>query len=109
MRATAAGPGNAVYVLGASTGRDGIHGASKLASTELSADSVESRPTVQIGDPFSEKLLLEATLELIASGSAIGVQDMGAAGLTSSSSEMAARAGTGIEIDVALVPRRSRA
>ncbi|MGH7567184.1 MAG: phosphoribosylformylglycinamidine synthase subunit PurL, partial [Gemmatimonadota bacterium] len=106
MPATAAGPGNAVYVLGASTGRDGIHGASKLASTELSADSVESRPTVQIGDPFSEKLLLEATLELIASGAAVGVQDMGAAGLTSSSSEMAARAGTGIEIDVALVPRR---
>jgi phosphoribosylformylglycinamidine synthase len=106
MHATAAGPGNAVYVLGASTGRDGIHGASKLASTELSADSEESRPTVQIGDPFSEKLLLEATLELIASGAAVGVQDMGAAGLTSSSSEMAARASTGIEIDVALVPRR---
>ncbi|HET6637251.1 MAG TPA: phosphoribosylformylglycinamidine synthase subunit PurL [Gemmatimonadota bacterium] len=106
MRASAAGPGNAVYVLGASTGRDGIHGASKLASTELSADAAESRPTVQIGDPFTEKLLLEATLELIASGAAVGVQDMGAAGLTSSSSEMAARAGTGIEIDVALVPRR---
>ncbi len=106
MRASAAGPGNAVYVLGASTGRDGIHGASKLASTELSADTVESRPTVQIGDPFTEKLLLEATLELIESGAAVGVQDMGAAGLTSSSSEMAARAGTGIEIDVALVPRR---
>ena len=106
MRASAAGPGNAVYVLGASTGRDGIHGASKLASTELSADTAESRPTVQIGDPFTEKLLLEATLELIESGAAIGVQDMGAAGLTSSSSEMAARAGTGIEIDVALVPRR---
>jgi phosphoribosylformylglycinamidine synthase len=106
MRATAAGPGNAVYVLGASTGRDGIHGASKLASTELSGDSAESRPTVQIGDPFSEKLLLEATLELIASGSAVGVQDMGAAGLTSSSSEMASRAGTGIQVDVALVPRR---
>jgi phosphoribosylformylglycinamidine synthase len=106
MRGTAAGPGNAVYVLGASTGRDGIHGASKLASTELSGDSTGSRPTVQIGDPFTEKLLLEATLELIASGAAIGVQDMGAAGLTSSSSEMAARAGTGIEIDVGLVPRR---
>jgi phosphoribosylformylglycinamidine synthase len=106
MRASAAGPGNAVYVLGASTGRDGIHGASKLASTELSADTAESRPTVQIGDPFTEKLLLEATLELIESGAAVGVQDMGAAGLTSSSSEMAARAGTGIEIDVALVPRR---
>ena len=106
MRATAAGPGNPVYVLGAATGRDGIHGASKLASTELTEDTAESRPTVQIGDPFTEKLLLEATLELIASGAAIGVQDMGAAGLTSSSSEMAARAGTGIEIDVARVPRR---
>jgi phosphoribosylformylglycinamidine synthase len=106
MRATAAGPGNPVYVLGAATGRDGIHGASKLASTELSEDSAENRPTVQIGDPFTEKLLLEATLELIASGAAVGVQDMGAAGLTSSSSEMAARAGTGIEIDVARVPRR---
>ncbi len=106
MRATAAGPGNPVYVLGASTGRDGIHGASKLASTELSEDSAESRPTVQIGDPFTEKLLLEATLELIASGAAVGVQDMGAAGLTSSSSEMAARGRTGIEIDVARVPRR---
>jgi phosphoribosylformylglycinamidine synthase len=106
MRATAAGPGNAVYVLGASTGRDGIHGASKLASSELSKDSAQSRPTVQIGDPFTEKLLLEATLELIGSGAAVGVQDMGAAGLTSSSSEMASRAGTGIQIDVALVPRR---
>lgn len=106
MRATAAGPGNPVYVLGAATGRDGIHGASKLASTELTEDSAESRPTVQIGDPFTEKLLLEATLELIASGAAVGVQDMGAAGLTSSSSEMAARADTGIEIDVARVPRR---
>ena len=105
-RASAAGPGNPVYVLGAATGRDGIHGASKLASTELSGDSVESRPTVQIGDPFTEKLLLEATLEIIASGAAVGVQDMGAAGLTSSSSEMAARAGTGIELDVARVPRR---
>ncbi|HUF89776.1 MAG TPA: phosphoribosylformylglycinamidine synthase subunit PurL [Gemmatimonadota bacterium] len=104
--ASAAGPGNPVYVLGAATGRDGIHGASKLASTELSGDAVESRPTVQIGDPFTEKLLLEATLEIIASGAAVGIQDMGAAGLTSSSSEMAARAGTGIEIDVALVPRR---
>ena len=106
MRAEAAGAGNAVYVLGASTGRDGIHGASKLASTELSESTAESRPTVQIGDPFTEKLLLEATLELIVSGSAVGVQDMGAAGLTSSSSEMASRGGTGIEIDVALVPRR---
>lgn len=102
----ASGPGNAVYVLGASTGRDGIHGASLLASAELGDDTAESRPTVQVGDPFTEKLLLEATLELINSGVVIGIQDMGAAGLTSSSSEMATRAGTGIELDVARVPRR---
>jgi phosphoribosylformylglycinamidine synthase len=105
-RGVASGPGNAVYVLGASTGRDGIHGASLLASAELADDTAESRPTVQVGDPFSEKLLLEATLELIESGAAIGIQDMGAAGLTSSSSEMATRAGTGIEFDVSRVPRR---
>lgn len=102
----ASGPGNAVYVLGASTGRDGIHGASLLASAELGDDTAESRPTVQVGDPFTEKLLLEATLELINSGVVIGIQDMGAAGLTSSSSEMATRAGTGIELDIARVPRR---
>ncbi len=102
----ASGPGNAVYVLGASTGRDGIHGASLLASAELGDDTAESRPTVQVGDPFTEKLLLEATLELINFGVVIGIQDMGAAGLTSSSSEMATRAGTGIELDVSRVPRR---
>jgi len=105
-RAYAGRPGLAVYVLGAATGRDGIHGASLLASAELTDDTEESRPTVQIGDPFTEKLLLEATLELIESGVVFGVQDMGAAGLTSSSSEMAARAGTGIRIDVGRVPRR---
>ncbi|HUP20611.1 MAG TPA: phosphoribosylformylglycinamidine synthase subunit PurL [Gemmatimonadota bacterium] len=98
--------GLAVYVLGASTGRDGIHGASLLASAELSEETAEARPTVQVGDPFTEKLLLEATLELIDSGAVVGIQDMGAAGLTSSSSEMAARSGTGIRIDVAKVPRR---
>jgi phosphoribosylformylglycinamidine synthase II len=102
----ASGPGNAVYVLGASTGRDGIHGASLLASAELGDDTAESRPTVQVGDPFTEKLLLEATLELIGSGVVVGIQDMGAAGLTSSSSEMATRAGTGVELDVSRVPRR---
>jgi phosphoribosylformylglycinamidine synthase len=106
MRGFASGPGNAVYVLGASTGRDGIHGASLLASAELGDDTAESRPTVQVGDPFTEKLLLEATLELIGSGVVIGIQDMGAAGLTSSSSEMATRAGTGMELDVSRVPRR---
>ncbi|MDX1622547.1 MAG: phosphoribosylformylglycinamidine synthase subunit PurL [Gemmatimonadota bacterium] len=105
-RAKTGAPGSAVYVLGAATGRDGIHGASLLASSELSDDTEESRPTVQVGDPFTEKLLLEATLELISAGVVIGVQDMGAAGLTSSSSEMASRSGTGIEIDVARVPRR---
>ena len=98
--------GNAVYVLGSRTGRDGIHGASLLASSELGDDAVESRPTVQVGDPFTEKLLLEATLDLIGRDVVSGIQDMGAAGLTSSSSEMASRAGTGIEIDVAKVPRR---
>ncbi|HWC06958.1 MAG TPA: phosphoribosylformylglycinamidine synthase subunit PurL [Gemmatimonadota bacterium] len=104
--ASAGDPGNAVYVLGSATGRDGIHGASLLASTELGDDTVESRPTVQVGDPFTEKLLLEATLELIARDVVSGIQDMGAAGLTSSSSEMASRAGAGIEIDVTRVPRR---
>ncbi len=105
-RASAGEPGNSVYVLGSSTGRDGIHGASLLASSELGEDTAESRPTVQVGDPFTEKLLLEATLELIHRGAVSGIQDMGAAGLTSSSSEMAARGGTGIVIDVARVPRR---
>ncbi len=78
--ASAGTPGNAVYVLGAATGRDGIHGASLLASSELSDDTAASRPTVQIGDPFTEKLLLEATLELIAEGFVEGIQDMGVAG-----------------------------
>ncbi|HET9581591.1 MAG TPA: phosphoribosylformylglycinamidine synthase subunit PurL [Gemmatimonadota bacterium] len=105
-RASAGSPGNAVYVLGARTGRDGIHGASLLASSELKDDAIESRPTVQVGDPFTEKLLLEATLELIGRGVVSGIQDMGAAGISSSSSEMASRAGAGIEIDVARVPRR---
>ncbi|HET6340986.1 MAG TPA: phosphoribosylformylglycinamidine synthase subunit PurL, partial [Gemmatimonadota bacterium] len=104
--ASAGAAGNAVYVLGSRTGRDGIHGASLLASSELGDDQVESRPTVQVGDPFTEKLLLEATLELIGRGVVSGIQDMGAAGLTSSSSEMASRAGAGIEIDVAKVLRR---
>ncbi|MGH7564584.1 MAG: phosphoribosylformylglycinamidine synthase subunit PurL, partial [Gemmatimonadota bacterium] len=105
-RASAGEAGNAVYVLGSRTGRDGIHGASLLASTELGDDAAESRPTVQVGDPFTEKQLFEATLELIGRGVVAGIQDMGAAGLTSSSSEMASRGGTGIEIDVAKVPRR---
>jgi len=101
----AAGVGNRVILIGARTGRDGIHGAT-FASEELSEQSAKKRPSVQVGDPFMEKLLLEACLELIAEKVIVGMQDLGAAGLTSSSSEMAARAGTGVEIDVAKVPRR---
>lgn len=104
-KGTAAGPGNPVMVVGARTGRDGIHGCT-FASEELSEDSEERRPAVQVGDPFMEKLLLEACLELIKTGYVVGMQDMGAAGLTSSSCEMASRAGTGIEMDVEKVPRR---
>jgi phosphoribosylformylglycinamidine synthase len=100
VRARAGAPGSPVLAVGASTGRDGIHGCSLLASTELDESSLENRPTVQVGDPFTEKLLLEATLEIAASGAAAGIQDMGAAGLSSSSAEMASRAGAGIEIDV---------
>ena len=104
-RGVAAGVGNPVMVVGARTGRDGIHGAT-FASVQLDASSESRRPSVQVGDPFMEKLLLEACLELLAEDVVVGIQDMGAAGLTSSAAEMAARAGTGIEIDVALVPRR---
>src|SRR6056297_1047940 len=103
--ATAKGEGNSVMVVGAATGRDGIKGAS-FASDELSEESDEDRPAVQVGDPFLEKLLLEASLELIKSGALIGIQDMGAAGLTSSSAEMASRGDSGIEIDIAKVPVR---
>lgn len=104
---SASGIGNPVMVVGASTGRDGIKGAS-FASEELSEASEEKRPSVQVGDPFMEKLLMEACLELIKSGAVVGIQDMGAAGLTSSACEMASRAGTGIEMDVALVPAREK-
>ena len=105
MRARASGVGNVLLAVGARTGRDGIHGAS-FASEELSAASEARRPQVQVGDPFTEKLLLEASLELIASGHIVAIQDMGAAGLTSSSAEMAARGGVGVEIDTARVPTR---
>lgn len=105
IRAEASGPGNPILAVGARTGRDGIHGAT-FASEELGAEAEESRPQVQVGDPFTEKLLLEASLELIKSGHIIGIQDMGAAGLASSSTEMAARAGTGVDIDVAFMPTR---
>ena len=105
VKARAEGEGNTVFYVGSSTGRDGLGGAS-FASRELTDKSHEDRPSVQIGDPFMEKLLLEATLELVETGIVVGMQDMGAAGLTSSSVETASRGGTGIEIDISLVPRR---
>ena len=105
IRGYASGPGNPILAVGARTGRDGIHGAT-FASEELSEETEQSRPQVQVGDPFTEKLLLEASLELIKSGHIVGIQDMGAAGLASASSEMAARAGTGVDIDTAKVPVR---
>ena len=105
IRAAAEGVGNVLLCVGARTGRDGIHGAS-FASEQLSATSESRRPQVQVGDPFTEKLLLEASLELITSGLIVAIQDMGAAGLTSSSAEMAARGGVGVEIDTGLVPTR---
>ena len=101
----ATGVGNPVLYVGAKTGRDGIHGAT-MASAEFDEEALEKRPTVQVGDPFLEKLLLEACLEAMRSGAIAGIQDMGAAGLTCSTCEMAARAGTGIEIDLSLVPQR---
>jgi phosphoribosylformylglycinamidine synthase subunit PurL len=102
---TASGVGNPVIYVGSKTGRDGIHGAT-MASEEFSEGTEEKRPTVQVGDPFTEKLLLEACLELMSKDLIIGIQDMGAAGLTSSSCEMASRGGAGMEMDLALVPRR---
>ena len=101
----ASGSGNPVYYVGAKTGRDGIHGAT-MASAEFDEKSAEKRPAVQVGDPFMEKLLLEACLELMATDALIGVQDMGAAGLTCSTCEMGSRGGAGIEIDVRHVPQR---
>ncbi|HEX8634290.1 MAG TPA: phosphoribosylformylglycinamidine synthase subunit PurL [Pyrinomonadaceae bacterium] len=103
----AEGTDNPVLYVGAKTGRDGIHGAT-MASAEFDDEALEKRPTVQVGDPFLEKLLLEACLEVMRSGAVAGIQDMGAAGLTSSSCEMAARAGTGLEIDLTLVPQREQ-
>jgi phosphoribosylformylglycinamidine synthase len=101
----AAGVGNPVLYVGSKTGRDGIHGAT-MASEEFTEDSEQRRPTVQVGDPFTEKLLLEACLEVMKSDAVVGIQDMGAAGLTSSSFEMAARAGTGVKLDLDRVPLR---
>ena len=101
----AEGIGNAVYYVGAKTGRDGIHGAT-MASEEFDEATADKRPNVQVGDPFMEKLLLEACLEVITTDALVGIQDMGAAGLTCSTCEMGSRGGTGIEIDVARVPQR---
>ncbi len=106
IQGKAAGPGNPIMLVGADTGRDGIHGASGLASRTFEDDR-ELRPTVQIGNPFLEKVLIEACLELAKTGHIVGMQDLGAAGLSSSIAECAYRAGTGIDIDVALVPRRA--
>jgi phosphoribosylformylglycinamidine synthase len=109
FRARATGIGNPVMYVGSRTGRDGIHGASLLASSEFDAQSESKRPTVQVGDPFTEKLLMEACLELMSpamSHHLVAIQDMGAAGLTSSSTEMASRGGTGIDLDLARVPLR---
>jgi len=105
FKGRAEGVGNTVFYVGAKTGRDGIHGAT-MASAEFGEGSEEKRPTVQVGDPFMEKVLLEACLEALKTGAVVGIQDMGAAGLTCSTSEMGARAGTGVEIDIARVPKR---
>ncbi|GEL78029.1 phosphoribosylformylglycinamidine synthase subunit PurL [Tenuibacillus multivorans] len=101
----AKGIGNTVMYIGSATGRDGIHGAT-FASEELTDESAEDRPAVQVGDPFMEKLLIEACLEIVKSDALVGIQDMGAAGLTSSASEMASKAGTGIEMNLDLIPQR---
>ena len=105
VKGVASGAGNAIYYVGAKTGRDGIHGAT-MASAEFDEKSAEKRPAVQVGDPFMEKLLLEACLEVMKTDALVGIQDMGAAGLTCSTCEMGARGGAGVEIDVSLVPQR---
>ncbi|HEY8424449.1 MAG TPA: phosphoribosylformylglycinamidine synthase subunit PurL [Limnochordales bacterium] len=106
-RARADGPGNLVYLVGARTGRDGIHGAGLLASrTFRDGEGGEQRPRVQVGDPFTEKLLIEACLEALETGAVVGIQDLGAAGITAAASELAARAGTGIDLDLDRVPCR---
>ncbi len=109
MRAVAAGPGNLLVLIGSTTGRDGIGGASVLASQEFDERAEEKRPSVQVGDPFTEKLLIEACLELLQRDLLVALGDLGAAGLTSSASEMASRGGVGLEIDVTLVPQREDA
>jgi phosphoribosylformylglycinamidine synthase len=106
MGAAATGPGNALVLYGSTTGRDGIGGASVLASASFAEDDPSKRPSVQVGDPFVEKLILEVTLELVEAGLAVGIQDLGAGGLSCAASEMADRAETGIAIDLDAVPRR---
>ena len=103
--AKASGVGNPVIYVGAKTGRDGIHGAT-MASEEFKEGSEQKRPNVQVGDPFMEKLLLEACLEAMRTGAIVGIQDMGAAGLTCSTCEMGARGGVGLEIELARIPQR---
>jgi len=105
IKGVASGAGNAIYYVGAKTGRDGIHGAT-MASAEFDEKSSEKRPAVQVGDPFMEKLLLEACLEVMRTDALVGIQDMGAAGLTCSTTEMGSRGGAGVEIDVSYVPQR---
>ena len=107
-KASGARPGSAVYLVGSDTGRDGIAGASLLASFELGGGEDAKRPSVQVGNPFLEKLLLEATLELVAADAIEAIQDLGAAGLTCASSEVAAKSGVGMRIDVSRVPRRAQ-
>ncbi len=108
VKAKAEGVGNPVLYVGSSTGRDGIHGAT-FASVELGEDSVEKRSNVQVGDPFTEKLLIEACIELLKTGNVVGMQDMGAAGMTSSTSEMSSKGNAGMEIDISKVPQREEA
>lgn len=105
ISATAKGPGNPVYIVGSATGKDGIHGAT-FASANITEDSANDIPSIQVGDPFMEKLLLEASLELVRSGAVVGMQDMGAAGIICSTSEMSARGGCGMRIDLDKVPLR---
>jgi len=105
VSAVADGPGNPVYIFGSTTGKDGIHGAA-FASKDISDDSVNDLPSVQVGDPFWEKLILEASLELLETGAVVGMQDMGAAGITCSTSEMAAKSGTGMKIHLDKAPQR---
>jgi phosphoribosylformylglycinamidine synthase len=105
IKGAAKGEGNPVFYVGAKTGRDGIHGAT-MASAEFDEKSAEKRPAVQVGDPFMEKLLMEACLEVMRTGAVVGIQDMGAAGLTCATSEMSSRGGTGMDVEVTLVPQR---